>query len=172
VVVAAGVVIWVHPIPSWVKSFTTAPSKLTTTWAGKVTAGGIVHVIKDVFVGFTVQLLSWSAMTTVSVLPVRSGAGVTILKLIKFEPVSHIVTWPVNSGDPEVGEVGEIDIAAVAVASKVAVSAGVGELATRVGAGVNVAGTTPQNKRSRSPFVAEKDGSVSKSTTVTPSGHV
>jgi hypothetical protein len=79
-------------MPSWIKSFTTAPSTLTTTVAGNVTKGGIVHVIKDVFVGFTAQLLSWSAITTVSVLPVRSGAGVTILKLIKFEPVSHIVT--------------------------------------------------------------------------------
>ena len=151
------------------KSFTTAPSKLTTTLAGKVTEGGIEHVINDVFVGFTAQLLSWSAMTTVSVLPARSGAGVTILKLIKFEPVSHIVTWPVNRGDPAVGE---IVIAAVAEACKVGVSARVGELTTRVGAGVNVAGTTPQYKRSRSPFVAENDGSVSKSTAVSPSGHM
>ena len=91
----------------------------------------------------------------------------TILKLIKFESVSHIVTWPVNSGDPEVGE-----IAAVAEACKVGVSAGVGELVTSVAAGVNVGGTIPQNKRSKSPFVAEKDGSVSKSTTVSPLGHV
>src|SRR5688500_15675503 len=129
-------------MPSWMKSFTTAPSKLTTTWAGKVTEGGIVHVIKDVFVGFTVQLLSWSAIKTDSVLPVRSGAGVTILKLIKSEPVSHIVTWPVNRGEPEVGD---IDIVSVAVVetSKVAVSAGVGELGTSVGAGVNVGGVTP-----------------------------
>ena len=151
------------------KSLTTAPSKLTTTWAGKVTAGGIVQVINDVLVGFTVQLLSWSEMTTVSVLPVRSGAGVTILKLIRFEPVSHIVTWPVSRGDPAVGE---IVIAAVAVASKVAVSAGVGELVGMTGAGVNVTGVTPQNKLSRSPFVAESDGSSSKLTTVSPSGHV
>ena len=80
-------------MPSWMKSFTTAPSKLTTTWAGKVTEGGIVQVIKDVFVGFTVEsLLSWSAITTVRVLPVKSGGGTTSLKLIKFEPVSHIVT--------------------------------------------------------------------------------
>ena len=151
------------------KSFTTAPSKLTTTWAGKVTEGGIVQVNKDVFVAFTVQLLlSWLAITTVSVLPARSGAGVTILKLIKFEPVSHIVTWPVSRGDPEVGE---IVTAAVAEACKVGVSAGVEELVTRVGAGVNVAGTIPQYKRSRSPLVAEKDGSVSKST-VCPLGHV
>ena len=40
------------------------------------------------------------------------------------------------------------------------------------GAGVNVAGITPQNKLSRSPFVAESDGSSSKSITVSPSGHV
>ena len=112
------------------------------------------------------------AMTTLTVLPVRSGAGVTILKLIKFAPVSHIVTWPVNSGEPEAATVGEIVIAAVAVASKVAVSAGVGELVGITGAGVNVAGITPQNKLSRSPFVAESDGSSSKSTTVSPSGHV
>jgi len=154
------------------KSFTTAPSKLTTTWAGKVTAGGIVHVINEVLVGFTAQLLSWSAITTVTILPVRSGAGVTILKLIKFAPVSHIVTWPVNSGELAVATVGEIVIAAVAVASKVAVSAGVGELVGITGAGVNVAGVRPQNKLSRSPFVAESDGSSSKSTTVSPSGHV
>src|SRR5687768_12479205 len=108
-------------------------------------------------------------MTTLNVFPVRSGAGVTILKLIKFAPVSHIVTWPVNRGEPAVGE---IVLAAVAVASKVAVSAGVGELVGITGAGVNVAGITPQNKLSRSPFVAESDGSSSKSTTVSPSGHV
>lgn len=99
----------------------------------------------------------------------------TILKLIRFEPVSHIVTWPVSRGDPDEPDVGDIDIVAVAVAEseacKVAVSAGVGELATSVGAGVNVAGTMPQNIRSRSPFVAENDGSSSKSTTVSPSGH-
>ena len=153
------------------KSFTTAPSKLTTTLAGKVTAGGIVQVINDVLVGFTAQLLSWSAMTTVTILPVRSGTGVTILKLIRFEPVSHIVTWPVNRGDPAVGE---MVIAAVAVASNVAVSAGVGELVGITGAGVNVGGVMPQNNLSMSPFVAESDGSLSKSSgpTVSPPGHV
>jgi hypothetical protein len=74
------------------KSFTTAPSKLTTTWAGKVTRGGIVQVIKDVFTGLIAQVLSWSAITTVNVFPVISGVGTTSLKLIKFPPVSHIVT--------------------------------------------------------------------------------
>ena len=171
VVVTTGFVIWSHPIPSWMKSFTIAPSRLTTTLAGNVTAGGIVHVINEVLAGFTAQLLSWSAMTTVRILPVRSGAGVTILKLIKFEPVSHIVTWPVNRGDPAVGE---MVITAVAVTSKVAVSAGVGELVGITGAGVKVEGTRPQNSLSISPFVAESDGSLSKSRgpTVSPLGHV
>lgn len=51
-----------QPDPSYVKSFTTAPSKLTTTLAGKVTEAGIVQVSKDVFVGLTAQVLSRSAI--------------------------------------------------------------------------------------------------------------
>ena len=110
------------------KSFTTAPSRLTTTLAGNVTKGGIVQVINDVFVGFTVQLLSWSAMTTVTVLPVRSGAGVTILKLIKLEPVSHIVTLPVSSGAGAVGVISAVtEISKVGVITSVGDSAGAGD---------------------------------------------
>jgi hypothetical protein len=62
VVVGIGVVIWVHPNPSYTKSLTTTPSTLATTWAGKVTPGGSGHVIRDGFVGLMEQLLSWLAI--------------------------------------------------------------------------------------------------------------
>src|SRR5215216_6583522 len=51
VVVGIGVVIWAHPNPSYTKSSTIRPSTLTTTWAGKITPAGIVHVIRDRLVG-------------------------------------------------------------------------------------------------------------------------
>jgi hypothetical protein len=55
-----GVSTRIHPIPSYGKSFTTAPSKLTTTLAGKVTTLGRVQVNRDVLTGFTAQVVSCS----------------------------------------------------------------------------------------------------------------
>src|SRR5688572_30176321 len=98
VVVGIGVDSWSHPIPSKVNSFTTAPSKRATTFAGKVTRGGIVHVSREGFVGFTEQVVSLSAISTVRVLSVKSGGGSTIRKLIRLIPVSHIVTLPESTG--------------------------------------------------------------------------
>jgi hypothetical protein len=131
---------------------------------GKINSGGIVQVTNDGFTGFTSQLFSCPSISIVTIFPVRSGGGSTSLKLIKFPPVSHIVIRPVNRGDP-VGEIVSVAVTAiVAEASNVGVSAGAVVLtAARVGAEVDVEGSMPQNKRSRSPFVAEKDGSVSKS---------
>ena len=161
VVVATGVVIWSQPILSILNSFTKTSPRYTTTVAGKVRSGGSVQVIRDRLVGLIIQLLSCPAISTFSVALVKSGGVSTSLKLIKFPPVSHIVTRPVNRGDP-VGAIVAV-AATVEEASTVGVSAAVGELVTVIAIRVDVGGTMPQNKRSRSPFVAEKDGSESKS---------
>jgi hypothetical protein len=146
--------------------------------AGNVISGGRVQVNKDGFVGLTAQVLSVSLMSAVIVFPVKSGAGSTILKLIKFEPVSHINTLPVNTGGREVGELSKVGEAViVAVAAKVGDAATVGEAVA--GAGVGVAGgATPQNCASRSAFEAdamdeevENSPGISASMTI-PSGHV
>ena len=155
------------------KSFTTAPFKLTTTLAGKVTKDGIVPVSKDGFVGFTVQVVSISAISTVKVLSVKSGTGSTILKLIKFAPRSHIVVWPVSRDGGAVGDIVAVgEASAVAVATGVADLMGVGDTLADGSVGVNWGAVTPQYKRSRSPLEAESDGSASKSNGPTvPLGH-
>ena len=173
VVVGIGVASSPHPIPSKVKSFTTAPSKRATTLAGKVTRGGIVQVSRDGFVGFVAQLVSVSAISTVNVFPVKSGSGSTILKLIRLIPVSHIVTLPESTGGGGVGDISTVGEArAVAEAAGVGDSTGVGDMLAEGSVGVNWGAVTPQYKRSRSPLEAESDGSASKSNGPTvPLGH-
>jgi len=147
-----------------VKSFTTAPSKLTTTLAGKVTKGGIVQVSKDRFVGFTAQVVAISAISTVKVLSVKSGTGSAILKLIKFAPRSHMVVWPVSRDGGAVGDILAVgEACAVADAAGVADTVGVRDVFAAGSVGVNWGAVTPQSKRSRSAFEAESDGSDSKS---------
>lgn len=161
VIVGIGVDSSPHPIPSKMKSFTTAPSKRATTLAGKVTRGGIVQVSNDGFVGFIVQVVSISAISTVKVFPVKSGGGSTILKLIRLMPVSHMVTLPESTGGRGVGE-----------AWAVAEAAGVGDVLAEGSVGVNWGAVTPQYRRSRSTLEAESDGSASKSNGPTvPLGH-
>jgi len=157
-----------------VKSFTTAPSKLTTTLAGKVTKDGIVQVSKDGFVGFTEQVVSISAILTVKVLSVKSGTGSTILKLIKFAPRSHIVVWPVSRDDGAIGDIVAVgEACAIADAPGVADTIGVRDALAEGSVGVNGGAVMPQSRRSRSALEAESDGSVSKSRGPTTSlGHV
>ena len=57
-----GVSTRIHPIPSYWKSFTTAPSKLTATCAGKVITVGRVQVNREVLTGLTSQVVSCSAI--------------------------------------------------------------------------------------------------------------
>ena len=137
-----------HPNPSEVKSFTTAPSNSTTTLIGKARGVTALQVSKEVLTGFTAQVPACPAMRTVRAFPVKSGAGWTILKLIKFMDLSQLVTSPVSRGGEGVGDMATVGEACeVGDAGWVAVLAGVS-----VGVGW---GATPQNCKSRSSFEAE-----------------
>src|SRR5215211_2925383 len=114
------------------KSLTTALSRRTSTRAGKATSAGIVHVRRDVFVGFTKQLEGRSAIWSSRVLTDRSGTGSIIRKLISLPAISHIVTSPLRRGGccgatmPEVGEGKAGSVAGTAVADTSSVAASVG----------------------------------------------
>ena len=121
---------------------------------GKARGATAVQVSKEGFTGFTAQVLAWSAMRTVRAFPVKSGAGWTILKLIKFMDLSQLVTWPVSRGGGGVGDIATVgEACAVGDAGRVAVLAALTALAgVSVGAGPEA---MPQNCKSRSSFEAE-----------------
>jgi hypothetical protein len=129
-----------------VKSFNCAPSTWTTTLIGKIRGATVVQVSKEGLIGLTAHVLSCSEIRTIRVLPVRSGAGSTILKLIKLIDRLQLVTSPVSRGSSGVGE-----IAAVAEACIVG--------GILVGSCVGVSWEiTAQNCPSNSSFEAEYNG--------------
>jgi hypothetical protein len=132
---------------------------------------GAAQVSKDVLFGFTAQVLSWSEISTVKALPVRSGAESTIRKLIKFIDRSQLVTSPVSRGGGGVG-----DIATVGEACAVGDAGEVGEV-TGVSEGAGW-GAIPHNCKSRSSFEAEYRGEEAVNFSgmtgcfTVPSGHI
>lgn len=148
------------------KSFTVAPSNCTTTLIGKVRGAAVVHVNKEGLIGLTAQVLSCSEIRTVKVLPAKSEADSTILKLISFADRLQLVTSPVSRGGGTVGDI-----------STVGEACAVGDIL--VGGSVGVGwGIPAQNRTSNSSFEAEYNGEeVENFPEITgclifPSGHI
>jgi len=111
-------------------------------------------------------VLSCSEIRTINVLPVRSGAGSTILKLIKLIDRLQLVTSPVSRGGNGVGEI-------CAVGEACAVGG------ILVGSFVGVGWEIPaQNRPSNSSFEAEYIGEEMENfpaitgCRMVPSGHI
>jgi hypothetical protein len=105
-----------------------------------------VQVSKEGLSGLTAHVLSCSERRTIRVLPVKSAAGSTILKLIKLIDRLQLVTSPVSRGGREVGEIATIGEGWTVGGILVGSSVGVGwKIPT-------------QNRPSNSSFEAEYNG--------------
>ena len=93
---------------------------------GKVRGAAVVQVSKEGLIGLTAQVLSCSEIRTIRVLPVKSGADSTILKLIKFIDRLQLVTSPVSRGGRGVGDISAVGEACAVGVGGVLVGGSVG----------------------------------------------
>src|SRR5215207_2020070 len=115
-------------------------------------------------------MLSCPAICTSSVFPARSGAESTTLKLISLPPKSHIDTVPVSKGSC-VATVTRVAVGE-ACSGWVGEADGVGDALADGCVGVGW-GAMPQYCRSKSPLVAEREGSDANSKDrIVPSGQI